>query len=377
MNTPAGHPEEFYQFSIKKAFLIALNFSCPRAPFTLMGATENTKINKIKTETTSVAMNDPLEYFVYININIKSSAGDGYIIQNLSFGYLACVVIHDKSLKKKSIRRILNTIVPQNLFDEINSIIFNTTSQSHCPILLDKDTFVGSIKDKGITKLQTDPSEERIVPLGETVDYHWLINRMSSIEGFEGLSSSYNKLTGNNTADDYESQPAFKYYYRFFVPIQYSHPDFEECEESVWAMLFQLLFGDFHTTCKVIDMKEGLPEIIFSRKSFQDVKISELSLKGLLDLLDYLLFDLFGDISICISDFKNINKQQFDTIRTDRLISQSNFYKLYGFDDIELIPKKELEQLEKLYGRIKKCDLQTKIYRHQLEQDLDLDSAFF
>ena len=143
MNTPTGYPEEFYQFSIKKAFLIALNFSCPRALFTLMGASERIKIKKITTEVTSVATNDPLEYIVDININIKSSADDGYIVQSLAFSYLACVVIHDKSLKKKSVRRILNTIVPQNLYNEINTIIFNTTSQRRCPCPEGLDNGIG------------------------------------------------------------------------------------------------------------------------------------------------------------------------------------------------------------------------------------------
>ena len=263
----------------------------------------------------------------------------------------------------------MNFIVPQYLFNEINSIVFNTTNSTHYPIFLDKDAFVSSIKDKGITKRQidekTDADESAIVPLGETVDYHWIINRMSSYEGFDKLSSDYKLFTGNNMTDDYETQPAYKCYCRFFVPIQYSHPDFEVCEESVWAMLFQLIFSNFNTTCKVIDKKEGLPEIEFSRDGFQNVKISELSLKELLDLLDYLLLDMFGDFTVFLIDFKNINKQQLEKIRTDRLVRRSDFFKLYGFDDIEQMPKKELEQLEKLYARITKCDLQTKIYRHQ------------
>lgn len=381
MNTQTGHPEEFYQFSIKKAFMSKLNFYSPKALLALMIPSDGTKIDKITTRVRSVETNVPPEYFVDIDIDIKSSDSESYIKQSLSLNYLVCVVIHDKSLKKKSIRHILNTIVPQNLFNEINSIIFNATNPSHCPIILDKDVFISSIKDKGITKIEidekTNPEENSIVPQGEKVDYHWIINRISSYEGFDELLSKYKLCTDNNMTDDYETQPAYKYYCRFFVPIQYSHPDFEVCAESVWAMLFQLLFSNFNTTCKVIDMKEGLPEIEFSRDGFQNIKISELSLKELLDLLDSLLLDMFGDFTVCLADFKNINKQQLETIRTDRLICRSDFFKFYGFDDIELIPKKELEQLEKLYGRIKKCDLQTKIYRHQSEPYPDFDSTFF
>lgn len=377
MNTPTGHPEEYNQFSIKKAFLCTLNFSSPRAPVLLLGISNSTKIDKITTKVLSTETDEPSKYYVAIDINIKSSAGGGYIVQNLSFDYLVCVVIHDKSLKKKSIRRILNTIVPQNLYNEINSVIFNTTSQCHCPVLLDKDTFVSSIKDKGLKKIHSNPDEERIVPLGETVDYHWLINRLSSIEGFDGLASTYNKSTGGNTTDNYENQPAYKYYLRFFVPIQYNHPDFEECDESVWAMLFQLLFSNFDTTCKVIDTREGLPEIEFSRENYHHVKISELSLEDLIDLLKHLLIEMFSDVSICLTSLQNINKQQFDTTQPERPIRQSGFYKLFGFDNIELIPQDELEQLEKLYAQIKDCDLQTRIYRHQSEQNPDFDGVFF
>ena len=378
MNTQTGCHEAF---SVKKAFVSKLNFYIPKALLTLMTPSDSTKVDSITTRVRSIETTVPSEYFVDIDIDIKSSVNESYIKHSLSLNYLACVVIHDKNLKKKSIQRILNFIVPQYLFNEINSIVFNTTNLTHYPIILDKDTFVGSIKDKGITRIQidekTDADESAIVPIGETVDYRWIINRISSYEGFDELLSKYKLCTGNNMTDDYETQPAYKYYCRFFVPIQYSHPDFEVCAESVWAMLFQLLFSNFNTTCKVIDMKEGLPEIEFSRDGFQNVKISELSLKELLDLLDSLLLDMFGDFTVCFADFKNINKQQLETIRTDRLIRRSDFFKLYGFDDIELIPKKELEQLEKLYGRIKKCDLQTRIYRHQSEQKPDFDSAFF
>lgn len=381
MNTQTGHPEEFYQFSIKKAFMSKLNFYSPKALLALMIPSDGTKIDKITTRVRSVETNVPPEYFVDIDIDIKSSDSESYIKQSLSLNYLACVVIHDKNLKKKSIQRILNFIVPQYLFNEINSIVFNTTNLTHYPIILDKDAFIGSIKDKGITRLQidekTNADESAIVPLGETVDYHWIINRISSYEGFDKLLSNYKLCTGNNMTDDYETQPAYKYYCRFFVPIQYSHPDFEVCGDSVWAMLFQLLFSNFNTTCKVIDKKEELPEIEFSRDGFQNVKISELLLKELLDLLDYLLLDMFGDFTVFLIDFKNINKQQLEKIRTDRLVRRFDFFKLYGFDDIEQMPKKELEQLEKLYARIKKCDLQTKIYRHQSEPSPDYDNVFF
>lgn len=56
------------------------------------------------------------------------------------------------------------------------------------------------------------------------------------------FKSAIMNITENDTAP-FRQTLAYRYYYRFFVPIEYHHPDFERYSDDFWVTLFQLLFG--------------------------------------------------------------------------------------------------------------------------------------
>ena len=119
-----------------------------------------------------------------------------------------------------------------------------------------------TLKKRGANLL----AQENIFPLG----YEWIMEDIRLVEDGAGVSfletaKNYLEKDGKSTGNElltYEENPLYKYYYRFLTPIKYSHPDYEECEDSYWPMLFQLLFGEGKNV-KVIDGENGLPEIEF------------------------------------------------------------------------------------------------------------------
>lgn len=369
MNAANIISEEFSQFSIIKTFLGNLQIECCDAPLLIHDIFNNTKINTLTVDVIPVKIGDLPYYYVSIRTHITSSIDDNHITHKLTFNYLAFVEIHNENLDDNSIQQLLNSNVPDHLFNNLNSIVYNATSATSFPIILEKSTFLNSIEEHDTINLfnddeDTNPEDENSDSDYEMIDYHLIIDNLASLQEFSEFISIYNARIGTNVTDNYETLPVYNYYLRFFIPIEYNHPDLEECDESVWPMLFQLLFGNLDAICRIIDMDEELPEIEFTFNSFHNVRVSDLSLSDLTDLLEELLTDMLITISICLVDYKNINTHYNESLNVDRLIRRKEFFKIYGFDDLELMSNNELDFLEKLYSRIKNCDIQTVLYRY-------------
>ena len=83
----------------------------------------------------------------------------------------------------------------------------------------------------------------------EKIDFQWMINfrwaeeDMELLEAVRNFWELYSSHAGDEPIKDYESLPIYKCYYCFFTPIEYLHPNFDECDESIWPILFQMLYG--------------------------------------------------------------------------------------------------------------------------------------
>ena len=352
------------QFVITKTFLGKLNMECPGTPDLMLTSTDKTIAVDTKINVLSAKINDDSFYMVEMNVGTAAATDIGLKAHELSFIYVAFVKINDIDMDEDSIHLILNSIVPQLLFNNINAIIFNVTNATGYPLLLDKKIYEDSIIDNGTKDLLDDDLSENIKDEAVRVNYQSIIKNLMKNEDVAQFFSTYNKYLGKIVTDDYENLPAYFYYLRFFIPIEYSHPDFKECDDSVWPMLFQLLFSNPDVTCRVIDIEDCLPEIEFTYDYFNETYISYLTLCDLKDLLDSLLSDMFAKTSVEMLDFNNIDFPYSLQFHNDRLIHRKEFFKMYGYDKVELIPAKQLDLLEKMYSRIKNCDIQTVLYRY-------------
>ena len=327
---------------------------------------------KIQTDVTSLKRDGDYSYIVEINVNIESATDYEIKVHDLALEYVAFVNITDESLDTTCIQRILNSIVPKLLFGAINAIVFNATNATGYPLLLDRMIYEDSIVDNGIKEKnecgynndfddESDFDDNVIDFDDDIIDYQHIIKQMSTIAEANEFFATYKKHIGVNLTGNYDTVPGYTYYHRFFIPIEYNHPDFEDCDDSVWPLLFQLLFGNFDATCHIIDKGTDLPEIAFSYDVYSGL-ISDMSKTDLKSMLEDLISDMLVNISVELIGYKAINPEYGATINTNRLIRKKEFFKLYGFYDGNSIIDDEF--LEKMYYRIKECDIKTLMYRH-------------
>lgn len=337
-------------------------------------------------------------HLVEIHVNISSVASDNTPVYNLILNYAAIVGTPEFIADEAVLNEILKIQVPRILLDNIRSIVFQLTREAGFPFMMHDDTFDNPIQNdlretpepsyNGGTgdlidaisddELESSESEQDIYnPFdafchdtpdlfeSEKVDFQWLINLqwaeddeelMGAIKTFLNV---YTSRVGEDAIVDYESLPIYKCYYRFFTPIDYLHPDFEECDESVWPILFQMLYGSFKSKCQVIDAENSLPEIEFSYEHFQDRTISNLNLEELKELLSDLITELLTNLSVHLLDFQNESFMSEEELQNDQLKSELDFYRLFNAN----VSDENVTFLSSMYERIKECSLQTLLYQ--------------
>lgn len=200
--------------------------------------------------------------------------------------------------------------------------------------------------------------QENIFPLG----YEWVLEDIRLVDDGAGVSflNTVKDSTGNSL-DVYTETPLYKYFYRFLAPIEYCHPDYEVCEDY-WPMLFQLLFGEGKNV-KVIDGDNGLPEIEFDYCEDERRTVSSLTLDELKFITSELAVKAFTDTLVEILGYdKQMDNDYADILRGDQLILKEEFHALYNTDQPNASAE-EIAFVDKLYARIKECDLQTFPYK--------------
>ena len=208
--------------------------------------------------------------------------------------------------------------------------------------------------------------QENIFSLG----YEWIMEDIRLVEDGAGVSfletvkiflEKEGKYTGTELMI-YEENPLYKYYYRFLAPIDYHHPDYDECDDNYWPMLFQLLFGEGKNV-KVIDGDNGLPEIEFDYCEDECRTVSSLTIEELKDLTSELAVKAFTDTLVEILGYVNqMDNDYADILQGDQLILREEFHALYNTDQPDASTE-EVAFVDKLYARIKECDLQTFPYK--------------
>lgn len=288
---------------------------------------------------------------------------------------ISMVSVDDSVRDERVIKTILSKKVPSDLFEIILTIISNTLNASAgYSLKMSKKKFMDSVQELEMKDREpydvadwdyddynedTDTCEDED---DEIIDYHQILKEMSKLAEAREFLDTYQTCVGPNVIDNYETLPAYKYYYRFFMPIEYHHPDIKGCDESVWPMLFQLLWGNMDAACRIVDRGNECPEIEVFYENYRCL-VSELSKNDLKKLLDNLVTDMLTKDGVELISYKLINKYYGETINTSRRIFKSEFFYLYGYSDESDIPENEKEFLYSRYTKIKKCDIKTLIYR--------------
>lgn len=387
---------------VTKPFLKDIEFSSPNTPelffHTQSGKLEiNNNVESRRAEGTSL-------YLVDLQSTMVSKTDD-VVIFNAKITYSTMIEITEADSSEEVIKQILNIDVPEILYDYNRARIFDMIERTGLPPYMMRDfdrTMRNAITTKSSEESKTDNvsfdkdednddsfaflkfleenekdevsaieeggelPQENIFPLG----YEWIMEDIRLVEDGAGASfletvKNYLEKDGKSTGDElltYEENPLYKYYYRFLTPIEYSHPDYEECEDSYWPMLFQLLFGEGKNV-KIIDGENRTPEIEFDYCEDERRTVSSLTLEELKFITSELAVKAFTDTLVEILGYdKQMDNDYADILRDDQLILKEEFHALYNTDQPDASDE-DIAFVDKLYARIKECDLQTFPYK--------------
>lgn len=318
-------------------------------------------------EVSTSAQENNKYHLVGINIDLTATMNETHEpVYDCNLDYIAIVEIPDMTIRKSTLKKILDVEVPQALLDNIRFIILNLTREAGYPFVINDNIFGRRIRRSSLENedpiailhkpLVDEDMDEDKPDATERIDFRWIIKDMMTIDGAQFFLNSYTSTVGDEVLASFQSLPAYKSYFRFFHPIDYCHPDFEECDESVWPMLFQMLYGAFSAKCQVIDRGESLPEIKFSHENFSDTLISSLSLDDLKKLLSDLMINILTNISVNLVSLREME----EPVESICLMSQAGYRRLFRWADFT---EEKSRFVDALYERIKECDIQTILYR--------------
>lgn len=246
--------------------------------------------------------------------------------------YAPVVYLSDKEDQKA----ILTDLVPHRLFENVRALVWNLSSEANMPLMLDDEVWIYQ---------KADDHQESGVQRNEQND----------------VTSDKKEDIYVDIVKTFKEIPSFDYYYRFITPMTYAHPDFEECDEETWAVLYRLLFGSLTMDCHLMEHFDGSLDIHFCDVDGFGGNVSELTLYELNVLFMRLWVEL-GKNDLQIMGPKNLNQEVECEFDENDLISKEDFFALYKIDKSN--PDDNLLAiLEKMYDKIVKCDAESFPYR--------------
>ena len=395
METPAFMPI--------KTFLKEVVFVSPNTPDLFFNA-ESAANLEISIDVQSRFAEDTSLYLVELHTSLTPKINER-VIFNLRLIYSTLVEVANKDLEDETRKYLLTVVVPQSMYNPLRALVWKLTLESGFPPIMMNDYDFAThqanigLKPSDNSEMSFDEDEdndnddsfaflkfleenekdeesaieeggelpqENIFPLC----YDWIMEDIRLVKDGAGVSfletvKNYLEKDGKSTGNElqtYEENPLYKYYYRFLIPIKYCHPDYEECEDRYWPMLFQLLFGEGKNV-KVIDGDNGLPEIEFDYCEDGRRTVSSLTLEELKFITSELAVKAFTNTLVEILGYdKQMDNDYADILQGDQLILKEEFHALYNTDQPNASAE-EIAFVDKLYARIKECDLQTFPYK--------------
>lgn len=379
MDTPAFMPI--------KTYLKGVEFESPNTP-ELFFNVESAANLEISIDVQS-KVSDDTYYLVELHTRLIPKIGE-QVVFNLKLVYSTLVEILDKNMDDEQRKFLLTVVIPQSMYNPLRALVWELTSASGFPPIMmnDYDFAVhqanteqqpfdnklretlsnDNINDELFREesdaaseinVHREESQENIYPLG----WEWILEDVRLVE--DGAGTSFLKTVKDSTGHNllvYEESPLFRYFYRFLIPIEYNHPDYKECEDSYWSILFQLLFAESENV-KVIAGDNGLPEIEFDYCEDERRTVSSLTLDELRWITSELSVKALTNTLVDILGYeKQMDTDYANRLKTDQLILKEEFYALYNIDRPDASTE-DIAIVEKLYARIKECDLQTFPYK--------------
>ena len=166
-------------------------------------------------------------------------------------------------------------------------------------------------------------------------------------------------IAENDTAP-FRQTLAYRYYYRFFVPIEYAHPSFSEYSATFWDSLFQLLFGT-DSNANIVTNEEGIAELEFEDAIMGRRRVSSLDKEELVVALANVSMRAIQEYDDSVlSLFCKMENIDVDNISNPPLWHE--YRNIFTYPDGIITEWREREAY-KFFQAIRRCDNETFTYR--------------
>lgn len=364
MDTPSYQPI--------KTYLKSVEFESPNTPELFFYA-ENDANLEISIDV-HLKVSDDSYYLVELHTSLTPKINE-QVVFGLKLTYSSLIELLDKDMDEEQRKFLLTVVIPQSMYNPLRALVWDLTSMSGFPPIMMSDHNFNATRTNTVlepvinnptlqeigpgTNAYSDGAPKNIFPLS----WDWILEDVRLIADGEGIAflESVKQSTGHDLLI-YEESPLFMYYYRFLTPIEYNHPEYEGCDDSYWPLLFQLLFAEGENV-KVIAGDNGLPEVEFDFGIEGRRRVSSLSIDELKFITDELSSNAFTCTLVEILRLEmHMNHDYARRLRDDRLILMEEFHALFNTDQVDASAE-DVAIVEKLYARIKDCDLQTFPYK--------------
>lgn len=173
------------------------------------------------------------------------------------------------------------------------------------------------------------------------------------------FKSAIMNIAENDTAP-FRQTLAYRYYYRFFVPIEYHHPDFERYSDDFWVTLFQLLFGTA-SKASIVMGEDGRAELEFEDLILGRRRVSSLDLEEVSVVLMNVSIRATQEYSDSLLSviWEGPDQRNIDISNPPLWHEYRNLYTLHN----GIITRWREREAHKLYQAIRRCNDETFIYR--------------
>ncbi|MBQ9436041.1 MAG: protein-export chaperone SecB [Bacteroidales bacterium] len=267
-----------------------------------------------------------------IDVTVSKHIEEGEATLYLELRYAPVVYISDDENQNT----ILTDCVPHRLYENVRALVWNLSSEANMPLMLDNEVrIIQEAGDNQESEMQRNEQDDVISDKQEDV--------------FGDIVKTFKDI------------PSYDYYYRFITPITYAHPDFEECDEETWEVLYRLLFGSLTMDCHLEERFDGSLDLRFCDVNGCGDTVSDLTLYEL-NILFLRLWVELGNNDLRIMESENLNQEVECEFDENDLISKEDFFALYKIDKRN--PNDNLSAiLGKMYDKIVKCDAESFPYR--------------
>ena len=322
-------------------------------------------------------------YVAMVNA-LKNSTGESCFIAKVV--YASLVNILDDTLDDDELERILKGGVAERMYSHLRVFVWDLLAKSQYPPymlperhLQEKATLqklegeeskrlIDSVseqddeddkEDDGVDWECVENELSAFVENGAPLNYAWMQKLMKFLEEKFPLVRKLEFLPKHDDSV-YKGTAMYKYYYRFFKPIDYCHPNIEGLDEEFWSMLFQLVFAECDKAV-LVSKGGGLVDLQCTYGALGTHTISECTMRDLKKIVLELTISSVMKTGLSMTCME-IQPDILKYLRDDRLISETEFKALLGCD-LDSALDEIVRTVEDYYARIVNCESQTFPYR--------------